>query len=116
MSATPPADFLAFLQVQRDRYRRDLPGRIAEVEEAWARFNADPTAVDQLTHLERLAHNLAGSSGTFGFPELGAAASALEQDVRQWSAQPDLDDAVQRRRIGAAVSLLRQTLPPEGIP
>lgn len=114
MNPTPPADFVAFLQSQRDRYRRELPQKIAELEQAWAGLASGAADADRLTHLQRLAHNLAGSSGTFGFPELGAVARELESCLRRLVADADLCDPARREHINVAISKLRQAAPAEG--
>jgi len=56
-----------------------LPGRLDEIESAKKAF-ADASGdarIAALKNLAGLAHQLAGSAGTFGYPDLGSAARAL---------------------------------------
>lgn len=55
-------------------YRRALPGRIAELEAAGAAGGAAGEAT-----IRSIAHALRGSGATYGFPEVTAAAAALEE-------------------------------------
>lgn len=54
------------------QFRAELPGRIADLERLAA---AGP---GELPALRAIAHRLAGQGGTFGAPEVSAAASAVE--------------------------------------
>lgn len=81
---TPPDALQEFLAQQRAEYRASLPGRLALLEAAWAR--AAPGDPDALKDLERCAHGLAGSAGTFGLAAIGQAARALEETLEPSSA------------------------------
>jgi HPt (histidine-containing phosphotransfer) domain-containing protein len=92
-------DFEAFLAQQRADYGRALPARVAGLREAWQRAAASRSDDDYRT-LEREAHSIAGSGGTFGFPMVGTAAR-------------DLEGAIGRRddtAIGAALARLEEAL------
>jgi HPt (histidine-containing phosphotransfer) domain-containing protein len=69
--------FEEFLARQRADYGRALPARVAALREAWLRAAASRSDEDYRT-LEREAHSIAGSGGTFGFPAVGTAARELE--------------------------------------
>ncbi|HET7401341.1 MAG TPA: Hpt domain-containing protein [Usitatibacter sp.] len=92
-------DFEEFLARQREDYGRALPARVAGLREAWERASASRSDDDYAT-LQRAAHSIAGSGGTFGFPEAGTAARELETAVEA------RDDSA----IGAALARLEETL------
>ena len=52
----------------------DLPGRLAAVEKTLAE--------QTLEDLARLAHQLKGAAGGYGFPQISDAASRLESSVK----------------------------------
>jgi HPt (histidine-containing phosphotransfer) domain-containing protein len=92
-------EFEAFLARQRADYGRALPARVSGLREAWQRAAASRSDDDYRT-LERQAHSIAGSGGTFGFPTVGTAARELESAVER------RDDTA----IGAALARLEETL------
>lgn len=77
MSA-PPDDFLAFLEASRRDYRAELPGKLANLTALWDAARVEAHDAGSLAVLERAAHSLAGSAGTFGLAEVGAAGKVLE--------------------------------------
>lgn len=86
----------AFLELQRE-YLAEFPERLDELRADIAAFRAlRPEAVTSLkTHL----HRLAGSAGSYGFPELGLVARGLEQWMASKPAPgeaPHLDEEVDR--------------------
>jgi HPt (histidine-containing phosphotransfer) domain-containing protein len=97
--------FLEALQRHRTAYLLTLPGRLAELE-ALARRLEDPAQLPAtLAGLERCAHALAGSAGTFGLADLGASARALELEVEDTGGDCAATDAILHR-----VQDLRQEL------
>src|SRR5688500_14838381 len=74
-------------------YRQALPGRIEVMETAQASADREASAAT----IRRVAHALRGSGGTYGFPEISAAAAAVE----------DAEDAVLRTRLDHLIALLR---------
>jgi HPt (histidine-containing phosphotransfer) domain-containing protein len=78
----PPEEFLRFLESQRLEYRQMLPAKLAELQSAWGSLAAAGSGEDTWVVLERMAHNLAGSAGTFGFSEIGEAAKLLERAIQ----------------------------------
>lgn len=105
----PPDDFMRFLEEQRVDYCRGLPRKLEEMERLVSGIGKDP-AVD-LTSLERLAHSMAGSGGTFGFEELGHAAKALEMSVQRLNESGSEATAAQREEVRVAVRDLKSKLP-----
>ncbi len=80
MTPTDPA-FLAFLEAKRADYRRSLPQRLAQIASLWRQVLNGEAPAEALASLERCAHRLAGSGGSFGFAALGDAARVLELTV-----------------------------------
>ncbi len=66
------------LQEGRDRFAGQLPEKLAEIETGCAKLSQGTLEPDRVRSLFRRIHNLAGSAGTFGLPEVGAAARDLE--------------------------------------
>ncbi|MBI3529870.1 MAG: diguanylate cyclase [Betaproteobacteria bacterium] len=62
------------LRLLREGYARELPAKLALLEQTF-RNRRDEGALRKLRHL---AHGLAGSGATFGYPELSEAARRLE--------------------------------------
>ena len=57
-----------------DGFVQQMPKRIADLEDAWTRGDGPA--------LTRLAHQLKGAAGGYGFPTLGEAAAELENSAR----------------------------------
>jgi CheY-like chemotaxis protein len=60
----------------RQYYRQAVIGRIAEIADALARRTAEPDIA--AAAIRRAAHSLRGSGGTYGFPDVSAAAATTE--------------------------------------
>lgn len=70
------------LRAYRARFADGLPARLERLHGHW-RDAFDPSHRETaLKALYREAHNLAGSSASFGYQELGAAAKRLEERAR----------------------------------
>lgn len=90
------------------RYGLDLPGKVDRVEAAFAPLFDGSRTQDACSAAYRQIHSLAGTSGTYGFPELGACARSAEALVKQClESQVTLDDSC-RAELGAYVSRLRE--------
>lgn len=74
-----PFSFDDFLAQQRADYHAALPGRLAQLQAAWADALATDGSQETLHTLERVAHAIAGSAATFGFAPVGDAARTLEE-------------------------------------
>ena len=55
-------------------FLQELPQRVDSMIKAWH--------TQELTALQRLAHQLKGSCAGYGFPTIGSAAARLEDDLR----------------------------------
>lgn len=74
------------LQALAQVYIAKLPSKLAEIETAKLRFQTDPSDRENFILLHRLLHTMAGSAGTFGFPEMGEVARALESRIKEYIA------------------------------
>lgn len=59
-----------------------LPSRLLEMEEALGLLLQEPENKEHLALLHRLLHTMAGSAGTFGFPEVGSRAREFEGKLK----------------------------------
>jgi len=59
-------------------YLHNLPDKIAEIKLTWEHLNKVEWRLGLLLKMQNLCHNLAGSGGTFGFPQLSEQAKNLE--------------------------------------
>jgi HPt (histidine-containing phosphotransfer) domain-containing protein len=113
--SSPRQDFEQFLEQQRADYQRVLPEKVGQLQVLWRAAAAGAEAAQPLAELERLAHTLAGTAGTFGFRELGLAAKALEL-LLQPQAGPLLTPT-RRSEIAQAIATLQASLPADqGLP
>lgn len=71
-------DFRQALQALKQEYLGALPNKIADIDTLWQTLRQSSDTTDLATFI-RLAHSLAGSGATYGFPGVGKAAHALEQ-------------------------------------
>jgi DNA-binding response OmpR family regulator len=69
------------LALMRRHFAASLPRTLGHMERTWANA-AGGSGREAWEELARLAHDLAGSAGSFGLPEVGDAAGALEQIIR----------------------------------
>jgi diguanylate cyclase (GGDEF)-like protein len=70
------------LKALQERFRLQLPHRLHVLEQALAACRSDDADGAARDELLRCVHNLAGSAGSFGFPELSERARALEAQLR----------------------------------
>lgn len=100
-----PPEIAARLAALGDRFALRLRNDLARLDA----LRGD--APGHLPELAALAHGLAGAAGSFGFPEVGAAASAFEEAVERLR-EGDDDPAVLPPRAEALASAIRAALPP----
>ncbi|MBI4956389.1 MAG: Hpt domain-containing protein [Myxococcales bacterium] len=75
MDAGRRADFVDRTRALLDAYRGGLPGKVKAIE---AELHQSARDGDSWRRAARLAHQLAGSAGSFGHAAVGDAATALE--------------------------------------
>ncbi len=63
-----------------------LPAKFLEIESAIQRFQNAPADRENFSLLHRSLHTMAGSAGTFGFPEMGEQARILETQLKNYVA------------------------------
>lgn len=74
----PPDEIEIQLAELRKGYAKQLPEKVQRIEAACEAFFTQGWDEERCTTACRAAHSLAGSSGTYGFGDLGRAAKALE--------------------------------------
>ena len=113
---TTNADITAKLKALREDYAARLPQELTALHELSGRALTDSGAaqVAHLTQLHQRLHKLAGSAGSFGFPQLGKQAKQLEIQVQQWLAQVVDPGQLQviSVAVGALVALAQPDQPP----
>lgn len=109
MTITDPS-FLAGLEQLRADYRRSLPQRLAQVCVLWQQALNGENPAEALAKLERCAHSLAGSGGTFGYARLGDAARKLELTVNPLVDSARTLTATAQDEVSRAIELLRFSL------
>lgn len=98
------------LRKLQDKYTAQLPDKIDALNRVWLRelHEHDPSARRQL---RQLAHNLAGSAGSFGFPSISIEARDLEDTLRNLGEKKrmsgDIEETVSEllQRISALAEL-----------
>ncbi|MDO9403807.1 MAG: Hpt domain-containing protein [Polaromonas sp.] len=101
-----PDPFQQFLEAQREAYRRGLPEKAAQSAALWQAVQSSTDNAKALADLHRHAHTLAGTAGTLGFAQVGAAAAALEHLL----APPQYLTPEHVEAVGAAVAALQASL------
>ncbi len=69
-STSPEISIAERLHVMRVEYLAGLPEKAQLMQQAWASCRTSPNATQAVDKLYRLAHKLAGSGTTFGFPAI----------------------------------------------
>jgi len=80
--ASPSDSVQAKLKELRNAFSTQLPGKVRQIEEAWAALPREGWDPDQVETVARLLHTLAGTAGTFGFSAVRAAARSMEAALR----------------------------------
>ena len=109
-------ELLQFIEAQRTDCRRTLPEKVARIEALWQDVRQAKEAQDKLGVLERMAHNLHGTSGTYGFRDLSHASHALELAVRALLDAGAPPTGAQQLRIAEAINAVRLSLPSQQSP
>ena len=113
-----PAEILQEkLRELRVAYAAQLPEKIRQIEECWAKTQArwDEEA---LQTLHRMVHSLTGSGATFGFAELSVATRVLAEDINGILKQKTPASQEQCANLQRQIAALRQqtTLAPDSSP
>ena len=101
MAAIPPETEARLKTLQRD-YARRLPDRGAEIRTLFNALAANWKTTDAM-ELRRMAHNLAGSGASYGFPEVSQSARRLERALDAALASAESPAPGLRAAVGVAV-------------
>lgn len=104
-AADPVQSALARL---KEKYRADLPQKVAKIEEQAAVFLANPWEQERSFTTYRLMHNLAGSAGTYGFLEIGEVARVAENLLKESIESKGPLNESRRAELNAALQLLKE--------
>jgi diguanylate cyclase (GGDEF)-like protein len=95
-------DIIEQLRLQRRDYAKQLPSKLAQLEQAFSRHND----LDALRTLRFLAHGLAGSGAPFGYPELSKAARQLEIKLDDTIESGQYLSDAERENVGDLLGIL----------
>jgi two-component system OmpR family response regulator len=92
-------------------YGTRLPSKLTEILAAFETMGGD--AIDEAAYarLYQLTHRLAGTAATFGFPEVGSAAAALERAVEAHVTVGERVSEQGSRELSRCVEALRESAP-----
>jgi diguanylate cyclase (GGDEF)-like protein len=79
---------LAAMAQMRAEYARDLPGKLSAVVASVVAARAAQADVALRHEARTLAHRIAGTAGSYGFPEVGSACAQLEELIVGMGAVP----------------------------
>ena len=105
-------ELLRFIELQRVDYRRGLPDKIERLKLLGQQLRETANVAEVLAELERLAHGLHGTAGTFGFRELAEAGQDLELAVQALRETGTPPDPAEQALIEAAIRRVEGSLPP----
>ena len=85
------AEIALKLQALRDDYAARLPTEIQSLRDLVSKLSDPELQHDALDQLSQKLHKLAGSAGSFGFPDLGKQSKKLELQAQTWLTTRQLD-------------------------
>lgn len=91
------------LRALSEEFAAGLPARLSEIQMAWQAAVAARWSADTFDALYRHSHSLAGAGGTFGFGDVGSAARALLDWLKQAREHPARRDEDAGARLIAAI-------------
>ncbi len=95
----------------RRAYSRQLPGRIRELESSWRQF-VEERETRHLTAMLETTHNLSGSGGIYGYPQVSSICRELHRILLKLLQEERPPDSDERRRIEECIGeLLREVTP-----
>ena len=108
-SGQPEEQMDEALRGLRASYREKLPDQLGELTER-LRASREPGGSEAFFQAREIAHRLAGTAGSYGFGDIGAALGKIDDALREVSAE-DVENA-RWSDIEAAVAEIREQLPP----
>lgn len=108
--STDPAepDVQTQLQALRERYSEALPQRLSHIDAHWQQLCRNGWSEALAQALLRELHSLAGGAATFGYPELGQTARAMEYQLQRWLEQGGLPRRLECESFRDRIQVLRQ--------
>jgi chemotaxis protein histidine kinase CheA len=100
-----PGEIEQALALFRAQFAASLPVRMQDAQAALRACRAAPGDDAPLKDLHRVLHRLAGSAGTFGWPEFGSACGVVEDQLEALLLQP-VRSAADFDRVAAAMAAL----------
>lgn len=83
-----PEDFLKQFELLKIEFNKKLPGLVNELQISMNEVNTDPT-IKNLKSLYVKVHNLAGSSGLYGFSNITNLSRDFEQYIKPFVEQTE---------------------------
>ncbi len=96
------------LAALRENFVNQLPERLQTLEKTWLDFQQQDQNPEALKEIRTMAHRLAGSGGTFGFPALSDRSRELEQFIQGFLLNETVPSVEETEEIEARVSALRR--------
>jgi chemotaxis protein histidine kinase CheA len=101
-------ELLRRIDDERKAYRATLPQKAASIDEWLTRAASEPASVrDLLAAIERAAHSMHGTAGTFGMAGISRAAAGLEDAAVAALAEEGLACAASLGRVSQAAGALQ---------
>jgi len=91
----------------KERYRSELPQKVARVADQVAAFLGGPWEQELSYTTYRMMHSLAGSAGTYGFAELGTIARGAEAILKESLESKSVPTEPRKRELNAALQQLK---------
>lgn len=105
-----PQEFINQLEQFRHKFIQSLPERAQRMEEIWSHLRHLNWSPQGVSALQQLVHKLAGSSGSFGFPELGQLAKEMDVYLNEHIASGRRFGAVEYDQIDTRIEQLCQIM------
>lgn len=100
------------VQQLKRSYSRRLPGRVRELERLWRQV-AERQDPEILAVMLETTHNLAGSGGVYGYPQVSAISRDLHQALLQIKKEKRAPRDEERRHIEECIRKLLQEATPQ---
>lgn len=109
MTVSKGIDVAAKIAELQTAFQQQLPYTVTAIEKMMELLLSGASSIEGLRDLHRMAHNLAGSGGTFGAPLVGSVARELEQELKLILAEPDGLGA-RRAKLEDLLAQLKQSI------
>lgn len=109
MTVSNGVDVAAKIAELQATFQQQLPDTVGAIEKLLKPILSGVSSSDDLHDLHRMAHNLAGSGGTFGAPLVGSVARELEHELKPLISEPD-GLVTRRARIEELFAQLKQSV------